>query len=221
MAEHLPLLLVGLVLGLIGSIFCFYYPEILSKNIIPHSKPRYKIFCSILMAAGLMVLIYMFEPENFQDWITYLFFFLFYLIVWVDGYAKVIPNRLLVVLVLISSVSLWIEPDIQKVYAFLFIIVFCFLVYLIGKQFTSKKYVGWGDVKLVSVIALFTGWEFIMIIYIGIVLAGVFTSVGILSKKLKRDDQVPLTPFFFAGHITCLIVKIRYNLQDILELINI
>lgn len=186
----------------------FYYPEYLSKNIIPLSNTRHQQICSIVATLGSVVLIYLIDPVGAKEWVHYSFIFLFYIIAWVDGYSKIIPNRLLLILLILACINFWYDPEIQKAYAFLTVILASLVIYWIGKQFTSKKKFGWGDVKLITVLALFLGWEFILVIYIGVVLSGVVAVIGVLSKRLTKTSELPFTPFLVFGllvnHILCL-----------------
>jgi|TARA_R110001599_G_scaffold150929_3_gene335327 Flp pilus assembly protein protease CpaA len=210
-------IITGLALGIIGSLLSFYYPEILSKNITPLSKSSYKITLSFLATLGSIVLICLIEPAGAKEWVQCFFIFLFYVIAWVDGYSKIIPNRLLLMLLILASINLWYEPEIQKVYAFLTVIFASLLIYWIGKQFASKRIIGWGDVKLTTVLALFIGWEFILVIYMGVVLAGMMAVIGVICKRLTKSSELPLTPFLFIG----LVINSIFCLSSELNLLSL
>ncbi|XWN37315.1 MAG: prepilin peptidase [Balneola sp.] len=197
--SQLFIIFTGLILGIIGSLLSFYYPEHLSKNITQLSKSSYKTNLSFLATLGSVVLIYLIEPAGVKEWVHYSFIFLFYVIAWVDGYSKIIPNRLLLMLLIIGIINLWTEAEIQKIYTFIAVVLISLTAYWIGKQFTSKRVIGWGDVKLIGVLALFLGYEVLPVIYIGIVTSGAVALIGILRKRLSKKSKFPLAPFFFMG----------------------
>lgn len=87
------------------------------------------------------------------------------------------------------------------------------VIYWIGKKLTSKKIIGWGDVKLITVLALFLGWEIIFVIYIGVVLGGLVAIVRVATKNLGKGSKIPLSPFIFLGSIFDTI----YPLQRIFD----
>lgn len=160
----------------------------------------------------------MIDPVGAKEWVQYSFIFLFYIIAWVDGYSKIIPNILLLILLILAGINLWYEPEIQKVYALLTVVLASLLIYWIGKQLTSKKIIGWGDVKLITVLALFVGWEFILVIYIGVVLGGLVAIVRVATKNLEKDSKIPLSPFVFFGSIFNTIYPLKSVLDQLLLL---
>lgn len=194
-------------MGAIGSLFCFYFPEILSKNITSLKRDKFKPVLSCICSLGSIGLIYLFMPDTFDDWIAYSFAFIFYLIAWVDGYSKIIPNRLLVILMLISGLGFWFEPDIQKVLAFGAVVIVTFLIYQIGSRLTSKKMIGWGDMKLTAVLALFLGWEFLLVVCIALILAGLISSIGLVLKFFTNSQRIPLSYFLLFSFL----IEIKAN----------
>ncbi len=199
--SHLFVIFAGLVFGIIGSLLSFYYPELLSKNITPLSNTKHKQLCSVVATLGSIVLIYMIDPVGANEWVNYSFIFLFYVIAWVDGYSKIIPNKLLLILLILAGINFWYELEIQKAYAFLTVILASLVIYWIGKKFTSKKIIGWGDVKLIVLLSLFLGLEVLIVIYIGIIISGVITLIGLLTKRLNKAFKLPLAPFLFMGFV--------------------
>ncbi len=160
----------------------------------------------------------MIDPVGAKEWVQYLFIFLFYVTAWVDGYSKIIPNKLLLILFILASINLLYESEIQRVFAFLTVILASLLIYWIGKQFTSKTYIGLGDIKLVSVLALYSGWLFIPVIYLGIILAGFFTVIAWICTKFHQESKIPLIPFLFTSHL--LIPIYQSDIKLILSLLQ-
>lgn len=188
-----------IVLSITGSYLCFYKSEFLSENIAPIQSSFFKKMFSFFIVIGGVVLCLIFNPKNLLDWTEFIFLLAFYCIAWVDAFSKIIPNKLLIVLITLATLKFLLLPGTEYLVAFLIAIVVFFLAYIVQKRFSKKKYIGWGDFKLVTILALFSGREVLLIIYLGIVLAGIFALAGIQFKKIEMHSRIPLAPFFYIG----------------------
>lgn len=81
------------------------------------------------------------------------------------------------------------------------------LVFLVVYM-VSRKGLGGGDVKLMAVSGLYLGLDGVMpVMLIGSVLAAVMGIVLILSKKIGRQDAIPLVPFLYVGMLLTVFIQ--------------
>jgi prepilin signal peptidase PulO-like enzyme (type II secretory pathway) len=74
--------------------------------------------------------------------------------------------------------------------------------------FFSKKHIGLGDAKLSFFIAAGAGFlEWWGILFFASVFALIYALVRISIKKMKKDDKIPLAPFFALGFFVIILLK--------------
>jgi leader peptidase (prepilin peptidase)/N-methyltransferase len=75
--------------------------------------------------------------------------------------------------------------------------------------FISKRSLGGGDVKLSFVLglALTQALVFTAVFY-GLLFCGIFALIAVLTKKLKRKDNLPLGPCIFIGTIIAYVLHV-------------
>lgn len=124
-----------------------------------------------------------------------------------DLLERVVPNKILILFVLIFLVRFGFE-GVQNFYNFIAFIpavvlgvVFCALsfgsCYLI-----ARGSMGAGDVKLALVMGLYlTGQYVVAAILYGCVISAVFSIIQLLRHKLTRKDAIPFVPFLYIGVI--------------------
>ena len=87
-------------------------------------------------------------------------------------------------------------------YEFIPAIVFLVALLLLNfgfRNFRNTDAIGKGDVKIVIVLALFLGWTAGWVLYLSLLLAGLFAIPGLVIGKLGRKDRIPLAPFILLG----------------------
>ncbi|MDR0935119.1 MAG: A24 family peptidase [Oscillospiraceae bacterium] len=118
---------------------------------------------------------------------------------------KLIPNRLIIAMfacwVLVTVPQLFLnveellEPLKQALYGLLAGGGLFLAVYII-----SRKGLGGGDVKFMAAAGLYLTFERVMVMmFISCLLAGVFSLVLLVLKRVGRKDAIPLAPFLFLG----------------------
>ena len=65
---------------------------------------------------------------------------------------------------------------------------------------------GMGDVKLVAMIALFTGWYSLWAFYLAALLGGVIGIAGMMTGRVERSTRIPFAPFIAAGVVCAAFV---------------
>lgn len=123
----------------------------------------------------------------------------------IDYNIKKIPNKLLIILILIRVIGILIESLIhtQNIASNLlssllgmfiggFIMLTCMLL--------SRGGVGAGDMKLFAIIGLYFGLSGILsIMMYSLFFAAIFSIVMLISKKAKLKSTMPMAPFILAG----------------------
>jgi len=74
------------------------------------------------------------------------------------------------------------------------------LVALLGKGLFGKESMGMGDVKMAAMIGVFIGAKGVAIsLFLGFLIAGIFSFVGMAIKKVRRSSYIPFGPFIAGG----------------------
>lgn len=130
-----------------------------------------------------------------------------FLIAWIDGQEKRIPNRILGVLFCIRSILLMIECVLYGEYWTLFLTSSALGAFLAGGMFflcyiITRGAMGAGDVKLMAVVGYFIGSKFIFgTIFLIVAVAAVYNTAALLLKKVSLKQEVPFGPFVLAGTV--------------------
>lgn len=127
-------------------------------------------------------------------WKYILLFSLLIIISTIDIKSNLIPNRF--VLILFIWVLMWqlFFPKISPSSAVLGFLVGGLSFFLIAVL--SRGGMGGGDVKLMAVLGLSSGWPYILIFFFLAFVLGAFAGVGFLvSKKKSRKDSMSFGPF--------------------------
>lgn len=73
------------------------------------------------------------------------------------------------------------------------------LIRFLGSYFYQSPGMGIGDIKMVFLIGLFMQDDVFWIIYLSTFMGGIWAIIGLLTDKLKRNGQLPLTPFLWVA----------------------
>jgi len=92
------------------------------------------------------------------------------------------------------SAGAWILSSLIAAFIVFIFFVFCRLV--------SKGGIGFGDIKLVTVLALICGFRGIIYVLVFSEISALFAAAaGLLLKKMSLRDGLPFAPFFMVGFI--------------------
>ena len=129
---------------------------------------------------------------------------IFYL-AYLDIKSRIVPNRILLVLLAIRLFLLIPETVLYPDYLSVFITssvfgaVAAMLLLIIG-NLIAKKGMGYGDIKLFGVIGFYVGMQSVLgILFFSLVFAAVYCIVLLIRKKISARDEIPFVPFVFAG----------------------
>lgn len=113
-----------------------------------------------------------------------------------DLRKREIPNITVAILFFISAVKVVILKSYSNVIIFVIYTLFFFLVYVLAES-KNIYLLGEGDIKLLSVLSLYSGHDFIKILFLACTtgfLAGIIVGIR---KKTYLNTSVPLAPFVF------------------------
>lgn len=65
----------------------------------------------------------------------------------------------------------------------------------LGTLIYHKPPMGMGDIKLFLVTGLYLGWNVFWVLYLTVMLAGLFSSAGMIGGYIDRKQMLPLAPF--------------------------
>jgi Flp pilus assembly protein protease CpaA len=193
-------LFIAIFLGIVGSYISFFNPKLFSINIIELNSSIHKWITSFVSVVVIILLLVQTDLKTNLDYLSYSFITVFYFIAAIDLYSKIIPNRLVLLLLIISVAKLTLNFDLNLVIAAGAIIVLLIVVNLSINKFFKKVLFGWGDVKLIGVLGLFIGWEVFWVFYIAIILGGLLSIFGIVFKKISISSKIPIAIFKFIGY---------------------
>ncbi len=128
----------------------------------------------------------------------------------IDMDTKEIPNRLVLILLVLGVVNVIINPSITIIKAavgfFAVSVPMLFIALLTGGG------MGGGDIKLMAAIGVFLGWSDVLAaFFIACFFAGLIGMLLILVKKKTRKDMIPFGPFLAVG-----ILAVIFFGQDII-----
>ncbi len=96
------------------------------------------------------------------------------------------------------------------------------LIYIFGKFIYKKEVIGIGDLKLISMIGIWVGFEAILlIIYLSFLSAGLLSSILIIFKKITRKSILPFGTFIITSTILVWLGGINLFKNLYFNLINL
>lgn len=136
-----------------------------------------------------------------------------YIAAWGDYREMRVPNRLVAamfgawILVMVPQLFLRTEKTILLLISSAIGAVLSGVLFLVVYM-VSRKGLGGGDVKLMTVSGLYLGVGYILpaMLY-GSVLAAVAGLALLLLKKIGPRDAIPLVPFLYAGMLLAMIIR--------------
>ena len=133
-----------------------------------------------------------------------------FIIAWIDSKEKRIPNKILLWMIIVRFVILCVECFLYKEYWSSLIMSAVLGFLLAGGMFlfcyvVTKGGIGAGDVKLFSVLGLYTGGSAIFsVIFLTVLFAAIYNGIKLLCKKTDLKQEIPFAPFIFWGTIVAM-----------------
>ena len=136
---------------------------------------------------------------------------------WIDIKERRIPNRTVIIMLVIRIVLLAYELVTDANNWNRIIEGMCYgaaagaAVMLVARLF-SKEGVGMGDVKLFGVIGAYIGLgQIFSVMLYAFLYSAIIGIVLIFIKKLKLKDSLPMAPFALAGLVTVLFINLIWR----------
>ncbi len=182
--------------------FISTFPGFLSpslKKVKKATMPEYFFF-----STGLILIFLAIANQN-MEWpanvVCYFFFLLMAICVWTDMKQGIIPNRLIA-----AGAAGWFLfskfygfHGFDAVWAAVALSVGMMAINLVTFWILEKETFGMGDVKLLFIIGLFSGWEGFWFLYLSIFIGALIALTGMAFHKIERKTQLPFAPFLAAG----------------------
>lgn len=141
------------------------------------------------------------------DLVTHaLFLSLISVIAAIDFKNQLIPNRLILLSIVVWGVLAWLgfvsfaDPLLPAISAVLTLL----LIRWTGFWLYQKPGMGMGDVKLLFVMGLFLEWEVFWALYLAITAGGVWAIAGIWLKSIDIKSRLPFAPFLLVGSLLAI-----------------
>jgi leader peptidase (prepilin peptidase)/N-methyltransferase len=132
-------------------------------------------------------------------------------IAFIDYAHRIIPNRIVIVMLAAGIVYVYFNPYIT--YRDAILGFFAASLPLLILAVLSNGGMGGGDIKLMAAAGVFLGWKLILLSLVFASIIGSFIGIIlILLKIIKREDPIPFGPFLSAG----IFISMLYG-QKIIE----
>ena len=193
---------VVLTAGIWGGFLC---REMMHKEELPEKK------AAVMWIAGfpvMAVLSWLFVSYGYSFWKTERYMILLYalpVLGYIDGKHKKIPNRLLIVLLVlrlpILIADLIFHPDLwAELFRFCLAGIAASLLFMLFAWFLSRKTLGMGDIKLVTVMGAYLGFSLnYVVLFLSLLMAAAYGLWRTVRKKGGLRDELALAPFLAIG----------------------
>ena len=135
----------------------------------------------------------------------------------IDIKFKIIPDSVLIVGAVFGIIAMVFEvyvPFKSSLIGLAVVPIPLIIIFIIGFLIFKKETMGFGDIKLMSLVGLFLGWKIgLLSLVLGVYLAGIYGIILLILKRSKGSDIFAFGPFLFAGAFIALIYG-----QEILDL---
>ena len=126
-------------------------------------------------------------------------------IVWIDLKRKIIPEKCVIILLIIGLILALQNHDLERYYLGICAYSMPMIVLYILEDYVNKTLIGFGDVKLMMGIGGLLGYfeiekvlNFYMILYI---FSGIIAFLFLFLKKWKKYEYIPFAPFIVVSYV--------------------
>uniref|UniRef100_A0A7C5V5M8 Peptidase A24 n=1 Tax=Caldicellulosiruptor owensensis TaxID=55205 RepID=A0A7C5V5M8_9FIRM len=113
-----------------------------------------------------------------------------------DFKKREIPNLTVVLLLFIAAVRVILNKSYSNVIIFAIYTLFFFAIYIFAER-RGIYLLGEGDIKLLSVLSLYFGFDFIKVLFLACTTGFAMGLATGIKKKTYLKTYVPLAPFVF------------------------
>lgn len=133
-----------------------------------------------------------------------------YVIAWIDGKTKIIPNKILLTLMSVRTIILVVECIVYRDLWLTFLMTFAGGLLIGGGVFLccyliTRGSVGAGDVKLFGVLGYYFGTSAIFTnIFLTVVCSAFYSIIQLILKRKGLKEEIPFAPFVFVGTLVTM-----------------
>lgn len=126
-------------------------------------------------------------------------------IVWIDIKRKIIPEKSVIILLIIGLILALQSHNLEKYYLGICAYSMPMIVLYILEDYVNKTLIGFGDIKLMMGIGgllKYTGMENVMNFYIILYsFSGIVAFLFLFLKKWKKYEYIPFAPFIVISYV--------------------
>jgi len=153
---------------------------------------------------GLLFLLIYPYTQNIYHFIYFCFLLIMFISIGVIDYKHfVIPDKLLIITVIVSVLYYSYTQEFRILDNFLSSIILFASLYLlrfVSSKIFKKESLGMGDVKLGALLGFLMGWKAALLaIFFGFNLAAIVLSVLFIFRVISKSRYVPFGPFILGG----------------------
>lgn len=172
------------------------------KNIHKNKKIRNTYIVSVLIQTTIFILMGL-SPIFY---INYFVSLIFYRIAIIDYETKYVDNKLLLMLLLVSIVSLAVNNNLHMLEGIMTGIA-SYLVLAIFSKITREAF-GMGDAKVLGLLGVIYGFMGLMSILFISSIVVFFVSLYLLIKsKENKNKELPFTPYIYIGIVYMIVTS--------------
>lgn len=177
---------------------------------------KFRVLTAVMVALSLILGMefYLFQYGFLKIIRYYILVWALAAIAWIDQGSKRIPNKALLVLLIIRTMILVLECLLYHGYwmsilmsagaGLLFaggMFLLCFLI--------SRGGMGAGDVKLSAMLGYYMGGGAVFTaIFLTVLSAAVYSAIALLMKKATLKQEIPFAPFVLAGALMTIMLGV-------------
>lgn len=122
----------------------------------------------------------------------------------IDYRTRYIPNILLLIMFALGALTIFIIPGVSFINSIITATALFLILVLVNRL--SKNEIGMGDVRIISIIALFLGYYRVSaVIFISLLISFVYGIVIVIKNKQNLKTEIPFAPFIFIGLVINLL----------------
>ena len=126
-------------------------------------------------------------------------------IVWIDIKRKIIPEKSVIILLIIGLILALQSHNLEKYYLGICVYSMPMIILYILEDYVNKTLIGFGDIKLMMGIGgllKYTGMENVMNFYIILYsFSGIVAFLFLFLKKWKKYEYIPFAPFIVVNYV--------------------
>ena len=126
-------------------------------------------------------------------------------IVWIDIKRKIIPEKSVIILLIIGLILALQSHNLEKYYLGICVYSMPMIVLYILEDYVNKTLIGFGDIKLMMGIGgllKYTGMENVINFYIILYsFSGIVAFLFLFLKKWKKYEYIPFAPFIVISYV--------------------